>query len=246
MQRAWAGVVIGGPGAALGFDAALYLSNLAPPPERIVVFVRPTAGFPAHDHRWRFIRAERNPRGTPPRTRLEEAIIDVGRSYSADAFVSLVGRAVTDRLVTVAGLRDALDQRTRTGQRRLMDDILDDVASGLTSALERRYHRGVERAHGLPAARHQSQPAGVHKTDNTYEAYGVIVEVDGRGTHQGLAAVRDIERDNRHMLKGIYTLRFTWGHVVEEPCRTARLVAGALRAGGWTGVMRPCRFCGGQ
>ena len=242
LQRAWVGLLIGGPQAVLGYEAALYLLGLGPTPSRIPVFVGPTAGFPKGIRWWRFIRVAREGRGLPPRTEVHETIIDVGASLSADEFVSLVGRALSAGLVTVARLKAELDGRQRVPQRGLMADVLNDVGFGVTSALERRYHNGVEVAHGLPAQKGQGRP-DMHKVDKWYEEYGLIVETDGLAFHRGLAATVDMDRDNDHMQMGISTLRFGWGQVVDRPCETARRVADALTRGGWKGKMRPCPRC---
>jgi len=242
LQRAWAGLLIGGPQAVLGHEAALYMLGLGPAPSRIPVFVGPTAGFPKRTKWWRFIRVAREGRGSPPHTEVHQTIIDVGTGMSADEFVSLVGRALSAGLVTVDRLMAELDGRQRVPQRALMADVLNDVGFGVTSALERRYHNGVEAAHGLPAQKGQGRP-GMHKVDKWYEEYGLIVETDGLAFHQGLAASVDMDRDNDHMQMGISTLRFGWGQVVDRPCETARRVADALARGGWKGKMRPCPRC---
>lgn len=105
------------------------------------------------------------------------------------------------------------------------------------------YARDVERGHGLPRAVRQSGPSRRYRSDVWYRDFGVIVELDGRLHHQGLAAFGDMSRDNLHRLRGSITLRFGWAHVAGEPCLVARQVAAALSAGGWNGSLTRCQRC---
>jgi len=251
MQRAWAGIIIGGSQAVLGHEAALQLSGLWPcspnwmesthePP--IIVFVGRRAGFP-HDERWRFIRSSRLGYGSPSRTSLSEAIIDVGEYWCADDLMTLVGGAITGKMVTADALLGELEARHRHRQRGLFTQIVEDVTAGTTTVLERHYHTDVEVPHGLPVPLRQVSPTGRYRVDNWYKRYRLIVEVDGKATHMGLAASVDMERDNFHMAHGLSTLRFTWNHVVHQPCQTARIVADALVRAGWTGEIHSCPRC---
>ena len=107
-----------------------------------------------------------------------------------------------------------------------------------------RYLRDVERAHRLPQARRQAR-LGPYRGDALYEAYGVLVELDGQQYHRGLAATNDLDRDNRQSLHGVLTLRFGWRQVVGDPCRVARMVGAALDSRGWPDTTSPCRHCAG-
>ena len=242
LQRAWAGVLIGGPQASLGMESALCVAGLAKEPKRITVYVGRQAGFP-HDDRWQFIRACRSQWSSPRHTSVEEAIIDVGSYWEMDSLITLVGNAVTGRYITPDILTAELDRRPRHRQRRLVREVIDSVATGTTTVLEYHYEHDVEIPHGLPTPLRQAKLFGRYRVDNWYEAYKLIVEVDGKATHVGLAASVDMERDNFHMSHDISTLRFTWSHVVHDPCRTARGVAEALTRAGWTGHIHPCPRC---
>jgi very-short-patch-repair endonuclease len=76
-----------------------------------------------------------------------------------------------------------------------------------------------------------------------YEAYRLIVELDGLAYH--LDKVADMERDNHHLVAGYRTLRFGWTHVAGNPCAVAATVAAALHQGGWEGSPRRCPRCSG-
>jgi very-short-patch-repair endonuclease len=242
LQRAWAGLVIAGPQAVLGQESVLYVRGLALAPAPITIWAGRDAGWP-RDDRWRFIRGWRAGQGSPPCTTLPAAIIDAGATWEVDDFVGLVGRAVTGRLTTPASLTVELARRPRHPRRKLVTDIIQEVATGITTALEHQYRHRVEKPHRLPVPERQARPGGRYRVDNWYRLYRLIVEVDGRATHIGVAAAVDLERDNYHMSLGISTLRFTWSDAVRTPCQTARTIATALTRAGWTGHLHPCPLC---
>ena len=68
----------------------------------------------------------------------------------------------------------------------------------------------------------------------------MLVELDGRACHSGMAAVDDMDRDNDHQLVGVITIRLGWRQVVTRPCQTAAKVGRALRNHGWQGRLRSC------
>jgi very-short-patch-repair endonuclease len=107
--------------------------------------------------------------------------------------------------------------------------------------LELRYVRRVERPHGLPEARRQRvmvTGGRLRRTDNEYEPFGVVVELDGRLGGDG--AFRDRTRDNITAVSGKVSLRFGWTDVDAQACEVARDVAVLLRSRGWRGRPRPC------
>jgi very-short-patch-repair endonuclease len=120
---------------------------------------------------------------------------------------------------------------------------LCDAADGVHSPLERHYVHGVERAHGLPAARRQANRrhgSGNRYLDNLYEGYGVCVELDGVAAHPAEGRWRDTHRDNINLVQGTQTLRYNWPDATEHRCRTAAQIATVLRRSGWKGAPRPC------
>jgi hypothetical protein len=127
--------------------------------------------------------------------------------------------------------------------RREVALALGDAEGGALSVLEYRYLHGVERAHGLPAARRQariSQGAGNRYLDNLYEEFGVCVELDGTAAHPADEQWRDKRRDNANVIEGIVTLRFGMLELGDRRCETARAVAALLSRNGWTGTPRAC------
>jgi hypothetical protein len=156
-QRAWAAVLAVFP-AALGGSSALRAHRVRghddDNPVQVVV---------AEDRRVHAPRGVRVRRVaaydelvqahlSPPRMRLEHAALDVAsRAATDDAAVSVLADICQTGRSTPQRLRDALMARPTLPRRRILMEILDDVASGAYSALERRYLVRVERRHGLPS-----------------------------------------------------------------------------------------------
>lgn len=241
-QQAWAGVLIGGPGAVLGLEAAAHLAGVVRQPPGTVAVFTPQAHRP-RDERWRWIRAARAGTGWPPRTPLAQTVFDLAGVSPPDGLVGLLAEALYRRPVVRVELRELLAIQARTAQRELLEDLLADVIEGVESTLELRYVRTVERPHRLPVAVRQASPTGRYRTDGWYRDYDVLVELDGRAHHSGTAALADIERDNLHSLHGLTTLRFGWEQVVGNPCRVAHQVATVLHSQGWSGSLTPCGRC---
>jgi hypothetical protein len=141
-------------------------------------------------------------------------------------------------------LEAALQQRGKLPHRRLLLSILEDVASGAYSVLERRYLLRVERPHGLPTGSRQRRVhlgRRVHYRDVEYVESRTTVELDGRIGHEATSdRWMDLDRDLESVVRGDLTLRVGWKQVL-DPCRLAAAVARILIARGWTGNPRPCR-----
>jgi len=181
---------------------------------------------------------------SPPRLRLDEALLDVASACRDEAgAVALLADACQEGRTTAARLHATLSARGRLARRGLLLAILADVAAGSMSVFERRYLRDVERSHGLPVARRQVRVVtrqGVTFRDVEYSDFGVVVELDGRLVHSGLRREwADLERDVDAVVRGEAGIRFGWGQVL-EPCRGSRVVGRLLRARGWTEDLRPC------
>lgn len=135
-------------------------------------------------------------------------------------------------------------RRTRMAGRRLLVEMLGQVAQGVESPLEHRYARDVERRHGLPhavAQRWERVDGRWIRADRVYAGLGVRAELDGRLAHPFGATDDDVWRDNATLLAtSDTTLRYRWRHVAVMPCATAAQVARALRDRGWPGSPQPC------
>jgi hypothetical protein len=88
--------------------------------------------------------------GNPPRLTAEDTVLDLSASASEADLVAMVTKAAQSRRTTPSRLLEAMNERGRCRHRRLLADILNDVAVGAESPLELKYLHDVERPHGLP------------------------------------------------------------------------------------------------
>lgn len=244
---AWSGVLLGGEQARLGGRAAGHLHGLiAEPPPQILVLVPAYAVTRARPP-WRFLREADGVRGrsvgSPPRTSIEDTVLDLCDRSAAAQAIGWVTSAVGSRRTSAHQLRLALESRSRARHRQLLSELLTDVASGVESPLELRYLRDIERAHGLPHGDRQNRSGLPFRRDVVYLGWRVVVELDGRLGHEGEGHFRDMQRDNRTALNGEVTLRYGSADVAGRPCAVARQVESALRLQGWSGRLTPCRDC---
>jgi hypothetical protein len=246
---AWAGVLIGGNGARLGPRASGFLHNLlddAPRPVDVLVPVGRSARVTGE---WCFSRERPGVRsarsmGNPPRLTAEDTVLDLSASASEADLVAMVTKAVQSRRTTPSRLLEAMNERGRCRHRRLLADILNDVAVGAESPLELKYLHDVERPHGLPRGNRQQRRHGLpYISDVGYDAYRLLVELDGRAGHEGMGRFRDMNRDNQFALIEWITLRYGWYDVVYRPCVVAFQVAAALAVRGWNGLPTGCFRC---
>ena len=246
----WAAVLSLGHGAVLSHETAAELHGLIDqtasqihvtvPRQRHLVAV---SGVSIH----RSARAAEAVLGysNPPRTRIEETVLDLTQTAATfDDVCGWVTRAFARDLTDEATLRAAMGRRTKLRWRADLDELIAAAAGGDHSVLEYRYDRDVERAHGLPQARRQvpfTGPGGHRgRRDRVYEDYGVVVELDGRVAHPDENQWKDKARDNAAAVAGMQTLRYSWTQVRREPCQIAVEVAKVLRKGGWRGRPRAC------
>jgi hypothetical protein len=124
--------------------------------------------------------------------------------------------------------------------------VLGFVAAGSCSLLEHEFLALVARAHGLPGAQRQVRASvrGPVFRDVVYEAFGLVVELDGRLFHDNARARDlDLDRDLDAALEGLLTVRLGWGQAHLRPCATAVRLARLLRRRGWPGSLHPCPAC---
>ncbi len=240
-----------GSGAAWAFGTAGFAQGLvrtAPKSVHLLVDAAQTPQAPqgVHVHRSRHADARVDDLHWPWRTRPEETILDLAENGTVDEVTALLGRAFQRGLTTEATLRALLEARARHSRRRLLDDLLADVAGGAESPLEVRYLRDVERAHGLPRGRRQVPLTigAVRVHDIAYEAQRVLVELDGRLGHEGEDRIRDGVRDRRSATQAWLTVRAFWRDVDGSPCELATEVGEVLQRRGWRDQPHPCRRVG--
>jgi len=248
--RLWAAVLSVGPGAVLSYQTAAELQGLADKRDALIHVtvprerhVRLAEGISVH----RSGRAVEAVQGGayPPRTRVEETVLDLTQTAkSFDDMCGWVTRAIARELTDETQLRQAMSNRPRLRWRMDLDELIVAAAGGDHSVLEFRYHRDVERAHGLPEPDRQvsfTTPSGRRgRRDRVYREYCVVIELDGRLAHLPEDRWRDKTRDNAAAAAGQQSLRYGWTQVRWEPCATAAEVARVLRLHGWQGRPRPC------
>jgi hypothetical protein len=252
LTRVWAALLYAGEVAVASHETAAWLHGLLDtPPDRVHVLV-------PHGHRHRpsrdgvqvrqsrHLAARRQGMPEPPRTRVEDTVLDLAdRTRDAHRVVGLVLTACQRRLTTPARLRRRLGMRPRARWRVLIQELLTDAADGVASPLERRYRDDVERPHGLPSGERnrpgQDSVGSRLYRDVRYPRWRTVVELDGRAAHPDEGRDGDQLRDGELLAdEDARTVRLGWVAVTGQTCRSALVVAGLLRRGGWTGELTPC------
>jgi hypothetical protein len=244
----WAAVLYAGRGAVLSHQTAAEVWKLADTPSSLIHLTVPSdrrvskrPGLVVHLSARALAAA--HPSQTPPRTRVEETVIDLWESArTLDNAVGWVTRAIGRRLTTQDKLRHAMEARKRLRWRSQLAELLSPDSAGIHSVLEYRYVRDVERPHLFPAGRRQAaarRSGRAEYRDTLYEEYQTVVELDGRVAHPGDSRWTDIHRDNAAVTAGLSTLRYGWRDVTITPCAIAAEIAGALAKRGYGGA-RPC------
>jgi len=162
----WAGVLLGGSSAVVGGPAAAHLHEIAPQPEVIDIWAPDNA--PRSRHPWQFHRDRRSGRGEPTRVSLEQAVLDVCSTGDSDDIAATLATALSKRRTTAAAVRALVEPQQHLRHRKLILAMLADVGAGAESALEVRYLRDVERAHGLPVGQRQVGVSAHTRTDVGY------------------------------------------------------------------------------
>ncbi len=256
----WAGVRRCGPTAALSHFSAAELDGIVDQRSGATHVTVPEAvrirfaswefsnGMPPIVvHRSPRIDAARHPARTPPRTRVEETVLDltdVARDFEL-AF-SWLSATCGRRLSTAGQISAAAKSRARLRWRTDVLESLAEISAGVMSNLERHYVRNVERRHRLPVAKRQVRSRSGTRSaylDNLYEEFGLAVELDGLASHRAETRWQDIRRDNRFAADGVLTLRYNWADVTKRSCEVAAEIARVLAQHGWRGTLRQCPGC---
>ena len=251
LATVWAALLHAGPDAVVSHRTAGHLQGLLDQEPAVVEVTAPfghqvTKRRGVRIHRSRHLADRRHPVASLPQTRVEDTVLDlVDRSRSDEEVITLVLAACQRRLTTPARLAATARQRRRLRRRSLVKELLAEARAGVQSALERRYHRDVERAHGLPRAERQGLTVvGTRRWyyDVRYRRYRLRVQLEGLTWHPDDASGRDDARDNAAVVRDDDTvLRYGWRPVATAPCGTADEVATMLLRRGWDGAtLRPC------
>ena len=246
-QYAWAAVLLGGKSARLIGASAAVFDGLADPSFPIQLGVNFTSGLASRP--WLSVVRQRSasrPSGSltsPPRTLVEDTVLDLCAAAIDDAAVIGLLTLSIPRLTSARKLKRALDRRVRIAHRSLMNDILAETEMGVQSPLEYHWIKLVERPHRLPTpTRPYPLPSG-GLADGGYEEFRVLLELDGRRYHDGGRRFRDWRRDNLSSEDDWLTLRYGWHDTVIESCDTAGNLFRVLRRRGYRGRRAFCTNC---
>jgi hypothetical protein len=152
----WAAVLSAGPGAVLSHETAAELLKLT---DRAADAIHVTVPRPRHVAAVSGVSIHRSARAVdatlgysnPPRTRVEETVLDLSQTAATfDDVCGWVTRAFARDLTDETRMRAAMRRRTKLRWRAELHELISAAAAGDHSVLEYRYDRDVERAHGLP------------------------------------------------------------------------------------------------
>lgn len=245
----WAALLRAGSGAVLSHQTAAELFKLADQPSSLIHVTVPVSrhieAIPgAVIHRSTRVQLARHPSLLPPRTRIEETVLDlIGQAASFDVAFNWACTACQRRLTTADRLVASMSTRKKVRWRAELTGAFAEISDGVHSLLEYRYVHDVEQPHGLPRAVRQARIIRGNRSyylDDLYEDYHVCVELDGWTAHPDDRRWQDIHRDNAAAAEGLITLRYNWADVTQRPCLTALQLGLALQQGGWPGSVRPC------
>jgi len=245
----WAVVLLAGDGAALSHQTAAELFKITDEASSLIHVtiphrrrMSPVAGVVIH----RSVRLAEaiHPTLLPPRTRVEETVLDLAEQATKfETAFGVVCAASQRRLTTCERVGEAMGRRKKMRWRAELGEALGLIGTGVHSMLEYRYVRLVERAHRLPSATRQAKIVSSGRNrylDNLYSDYGLCVELDGQQAHPDDQRWQDQRRVNTLTELGITVLRYGWTDVDRRPCQTATQIASVLRTLGWTGSPRRC------
>jgi very-short-patch-repair endonuclease len=171
-----------------------------------------------------------------PCTTVERTILDIAATEPMAMTERAVRQAFVLRLLGRTRMRDALARAGRRPGTKALRCILEGLIDELPltrSELERRFLYLVRDA-GLPMPTVNRYRFG-HRVDFAWEEARLIVETDGRASHDNPFAFHaDRGRDLDLELAGWHVIRLSWRQVTEEPARVAALLA--AQAGGRPGA----------
>ncbi len=230
-------------------ETAAELFGFADQPSRVIHIaipeerrIRPMTGVVIHRSS-RMVEAT-HPALLPPRTRLEETVLDlVGAADDFETALGISCRACQRGLTTAPLLIVAMGKRAKLRWRNELARALSDIGTGVHSVLEYRYVHRVERPHGLPTAVRQAKVDAHGRNrylDNLYDDYALCVELDGLQAHPDERRWHDRRRANAIVELGNSMLRYGWIDVDQHACETALQVGTVLQNQGWPKAPLPC------
>jgi len=229
--RLWAGLLLGGPEARLGGDAARFALGEGPPPETVDVWT----GHSSRRERgcWRF-----HPGSPPkdPKSREDHSERAMG--------VLLTTRGLQPALLSLHAERQ-LDIRTRAQ----MLGLLNKPRTETSSILESQWRIHVESPHELPPVAWARSTGSSLRTIGSFSESDVRIALQSFRPHlQGGSMWERWEKNasdgpTSTRLDDQLTVSLHWDDVVERPCQVAEEVSRALIGAGSSHVPLPCSRC---
>jgi very-short-patch-repair endonuclease len=157
-----------------------------------------------------------------PCTTVARTLVDLAAVATTHEVERALEQSVTLNLFDRGAVEKLAGRRGIARLRALMAELPDDPPP-VNRELERRFLTLVRRAClPLPVV---NAYIGEHQVDFHWPAHRLVVETDGRATHDNpLAFHSDRRRDLDLELAGWHVLRFGWREVLDEPERVAALL----------------------
>jgi very-short-patch-repair endonuclease len=228
-------VLAGGPGAVLSHaPAAALWGVVATPAGRVDVTVgaerRQRQGI--RFHRTRLAADEVTTERGVPVTTPARTLLDLAKTLDQHRLQRAVDRAEQHRLTGHHSLDELLRRYPRAPGAAKLRNITEEGRMGETvtrSELEDRFLQFLD-AHGLPRPQTNQTIAGL-EVDCVWREQRLIVELDGRATHQTTAAFeRDRERDRALQRAGWRVISLTWRQLHLHPAAVRRDLETLLRS----------------
>jgi hypothetical protein len=178
-----------------------------------------------------------HPTRQPRRTRMARSLIDAAAWMPTDrGSIAVLAAGVQQGLVRVDDLRLLVGRMETLHRRKLITEVLADIAGGSQAISELDFLRLVVRPFGLPEPSRQSarrDRRGRRRwIDAAWDDRKIAVEIDGaQHTEDPLQRWDDMERDLDLTLDGYHTLRFPAWLVRHNPGYVARRILEALSRG---------------
>jgi very-short-patch-repair endonuclease len=213
-------------GGVISHQSAAELWKLPVPPSQVVHVTVADRRFrkPVPDvrlHRVPLGRLHHVPHEGLPATSRDKTIIELLRTLPYGAARDLLDRGLQQKWLTEFDLSEAVrKERCRTGNVQIRI-LLSEIEPGAQAESERLLHRILHRA-GLSGWVPQHEialPTGRAHADVAFPEQRIVIEVDGRRTHDTDSDQfeSDRTRQNQLMALGWRVLRFTWARLTQDP-----------------------------
>jgi Protein of unknown function (DUF559) len=185
--------------------------------------------------------ADVHPKRQPRRTRIARSLVDAAAWMPTDrGAAAVLAAGVQQGLARAADLKLVADRIETRRRRKLIIEVLGDIAGGSQAISELDFLRLVVRPFRLPEPSRQSarrDRRGRRRwIDAAWDDGKLAVEIDGaQHTEDPLQRWDDMERDIDLVLDGYRTLRFPAWLIRKNPGYVARRILEALGKAGYQG-----------